>query len=122
MSDINPKVMLERRISEKVFDYFFPNVEIDTRIKCPFCGHVKSFRIVKKIFEPKVLIGICNELTCQFNGGAHDLIRRWYDLSHRDVYEIMKVFDTDAGYGEIKAEIDKRIQARNQVRRRTFQN
>ncbi len=121
-SNLDSHKMMLRRINDTAWQYFFPDFEIDTKTKCPFCGHPKSFRIFRQHMEPRIYKGNCEVLTCAFLGDGETLIQRRTRLDHGYVQKILALFDSKATHEEIAAEINRMIEAQRLEKRRTFQS
>lgn len=122
MSDLESHNMQLRRISYKVFKYFFETVVVGGTMDCPFCKHWKSFTITKKAFEPKIYLASCETLTCAWHGDAEILIQRWTGLDHGSVQIILALFDTTASHKKIAAEIQRLTEIQRLEQKRTFQS
>jgi hypothetical protein len=109
-----------RRISHRVFGYFFPGFQVDEKMKCPFCGQPMAFRVARNGFDARIYIGRCENMTCQFSGDAGYLVERWTCLSQARASEILHMFDSVATDGEITEKIEKLTEEEAQERRRTF--
>lgn len=93
MLTLDPASMRLRRISKKVFNFYFPGAGVDELAKCPFCQQGRSFYIARQGFEPKILTGVCRDIVCSFKGDARRLIQRWHGLEAGYVDRVLEAFD-----------------------------
>jgi transcription elongation factor Elf1 len=97
--------MMERRVSLRVFKYYFPAMEAGEVTSCPFCS-AKRLRVTGSFGESRIYQARCSN--CGYAGTAADIIRDLEKISQEDARMVMRLFDGGGGdEKKIEEEIGK---------------
>lgn len=117
---LDPTKMRLRRISKKVFKFYFPGLKVDELTKCPFCQQGRSFYIARQGLETNILIGACRDIVCSFRGDAARLVQRWHRLEATYINRILEAFDSGSSEKEIADLIENCIKQQYEANKNKF--